>query len=260
MSKRKLLISTDFDGTLACPDREKTLAPTFFDWMESKSIKERYDVTWLLNTSRPKNSLLGHLERRFSRRHPDWLIDTGQIIFKWNRKEYLPIEDWNIRWEKDWLEMEPYMEELRNWATKEFNVEAGVYEDTECVTINAGSVEKAHSIVDKMDKWISQHPAKLFIRPCTSVGLIWFDHSNYNKGLLLEEVSKLTGISKEDCFTIGDGQNDLPMLKKEYAQYIACPANSIDMVKEQVLAEGGYVSRHSWDKGVVDSLQYFFGK
>ena len=47
------------------------------------------------------------------------------------------------------------------------------------------------------------------------------------------------------------------MLKTEYAAMLAAPVNAIGPVKEQVEAQGGYISHQSCGQGILRALEFY---
>jgi hydroxymethylpyrimidine pyrophosphatase-like HAD family hydrolase len=62
-------------------------------------------------------------------------------------------------------------------------------------------------------------------------------------------------LKPSQVFAAGDHWNDLPMLLREYAHWLASPANAIDPVKTLVREQGGHVSELSCGSGVAEALQ-----
>ena len=57
-------------------------------------------------------------------------------------------------------------------------------------------------------------------------------------------------------FAAGDWLNDLPMLDRRFAHFLAAPWNAVEPVKEAVRSQRGFVSRHSHGEGVADALEF----
>jgi hydroxymethylpyrimidine pyrophosphatase-like HAD family hydrolase len=74
----------------------------------------------------------------------------------------------------------------------------------------------------------------------------------------LAELQRLTDITKEETFAVGDNFNDLPMLSLEYARFLACPSNSLEEVKTAVRNQGGFVASEDSGLGVYEALVHFF--
>jgi hydroxymethylpyrimidine pyrophosphatase-like HAD family hydrolase len=66
-------------------------------------------------------------------------------------------------------------------------------------------------------------------------------------------------LRNEEVFAVGDHLNDLPMLSRKYARWIAAPANAVNEVKDCVRKEGGYVSQLPHGYGVAEAIKYYLG-
>src|SRR5262249_39767069 len=84
-----------------------------------------------------------------------------------------------------------------------------------------------------------------------------FSHAAYNKGSALAEITRQLGLESEQVFAIGDHYNDLPMLSRSYARFLAAPANAIPLVQTTVRRQGGYVSAEAHGGGVVEAMKYY---
>jgi hydroxymethylpyrimidine pyrophosphatase-like HAD family hydrolase len=80
-----------------------------------------------------------------------------------------------------------------------------------------------------------------------------FSHQFYHKGACLDAISQNLGVQPAQVLVAGDHLNDLPMMERRYARYLACPANAVDEVKEKITAQGGYVARARVAEGVVEA-------
>jgi hypothetical protein len=57
-------------------------------------------------------------------------------------------------------------------------------------------------------------------------------------------------------FAAGDHLNDLPILSRQYARWLAAPGNAVEPVKQAVRRQSGYVSGLSHGDGVADALEF----
>jgi len=64
-------------------------------------------------------------------------------------------------------------------------------------------------------------------------------------------------LSANDVFAAGDHLNDLPMLSRRHARWLAAPANAVEPVKQAVRQQDGYVSQRSHGGGVAEALKYY---
>ena len=84
-----------------------------------------------------------------------------------------------------------------------------------------------------------------------------FSHAAYNKGTALAEITKLNGLHRNQVFAVGDHLNDLPMLKTEFAAFIATTSNAVPEVRTAVMHARGFISNLPQGKGVADALRFF---
>jgi hypothetical protein len=83
-----------------------------------------------------------------------------------------------------------------------------------------------------------------------------FSHRDFNKGSALGEIGRLLQVSSDDTFAAGDHLNDLPMLSRDHARWLAAPDNAVEAVKKAVRRQNGYVSQLSHGHGVADGLEF----
>ena len=87
-----------------------------------------------------------------------------------------------------------------------------------------------------------------------------FSHEAYNKDIALAELTRRLGLNSDTVFAVGDHLNDLPMLSRAHARWLAAPCNAVDAVKNTVREQGGYVSQLSHGRGVADAMKYYLAE
>ena len=83
-----------------------------------------------------------------------------------------------------------------------------------------------------------------------------FSHDAYNKGSALAEVARRLGLDAGNIFAAGDHLNDLPMLTRAHARWLAAPGNAIAPVQQAVARQAGYLSRQPNGGGVEEALRF----
>jgi hydroxymethylpyrimidine pyrophosphatase-like HAD family hydrolase len=83
-----------------------------------------------------------------------------------------------------------------------------------------------------------------------------FCHAAYNKGTALRELMRHHGLAADEVFAAGDHLNDLPMLSRDCARWLAVPQNAVEPVKEAVRRQQGFVSRLAHGDGVAEGLEH----
>jgi hydroxymethylpyrimidine pyrophosphatase-like HAD family hydrolase len=87
-----------------------------------------------------------------------------------------------------------------------------------------------------------------------------FCHAAYNKGSALGEIARQLGVTRDEVFAAGDHLNDLPMLSADYARFVVAPDNAVELVKDTVRRQNGYVSHQPWGHGVARGLEFYLGR
>ena len=146
--------------------------------------------------------------------------------------------------------------ELAGWVNAKF--EASVYEDPHSplciIAANNGDMDQIHARLEDYARTVSE------LTVVRNDVYARFSHAAYNKGTALAEITKLTGLERNDVFVAGDHLNDLPMLRRKYAQFIASPANGVPAVLTAVAQNEGYISQFRQGSGVADALRFFLAK
>ncbi len=84
-----------------------------------------------------------------------------------------------------------------------------------------------------------------------------FSHEAYSKGTALSEIARRLGVSSDHILAAGDHLNDLPMLSQKRARWLVAPSNAVELVKEAVRRQAGFVSDEPHGHGVARGLEYF---
>src|SRR5262249_33705090 len=118
----------------------------------------------------------------------------------------------------------------------------------------AGNTSDADAIQEYLEQYCRSVPRLAVVRNDIYAR---FSHEAYNKGTALGELTRRLALAPEQVFAIGDHLNDLPMLSRAYARYLAAPANAVAPVKAVVRDEGGFISRAAQGWGVADALNFY---
>jgi HAD superfamily hydrolase (TIGR01484 family) len=248
------LISTDFDGTL-------------FAEFESPPVAERLQqligdmqaggAKWIVNTGRDLSSLMEALGRARIRIEPDYLVLVEREIYLRSGSEYRGLEEWNAACARTHAELfarvRPDLPRLVAWISAHFR--ARIYEDAYSpFCLLAGNNGNAEAIHDYLNDYCRTVPDLTVVRNDVYAR---FSHAAYSKGTALAELTRRLGLTPDQVFAAGDQLNDLPMLDRQYARFLAAPQNALPRVKEAVLRQSGYVSPLSHGKGVADALRFY---
>ena len=248
------LISTDFDGTLFA-EFETPPIPEQLTALIGR-LQQR-GVKWVINTGRDMASLMESLGRARIPVQPDYLVLVEREIFEHREGRFAPVGEWNNACAADhaalFARVLPDVPDLEGWITNRFL--ATVYEDPHsplCViAANNGDMDVIHT---RLEEYCRQIPGLTVVRNDVYAR---FSHVNYDKGTALAEITRRLGLDATSVFAIGDHLNDLPMLQKRHAAYLAAPSNSVPQTLETVRAAQGYLCRNATGHGVLEALQFF---
>jgi hypothetical protein len=218
----------------------------------------RGQLFWVINTGRTYDSLQEELVKRKVPIWPDWMVTMEREIwlvrnrrgigwFEWNRKCELLHTQLFESVSPIWKLVEDYIEH---------HTEAHLVQDAGSpLGIIASCEEEADEISAFITPLLQNWPTLVAVR--NSI-YFRFSHKFYHKGSCLEAITNGLAVPVAQTLAIGDHMNDLPMLERRYARYVACPGNSVDAVKDKVRAEGGYVAKADIAEGTVEAWDKFF--
>src|SRR5256885_2676007 len=241
MSLPIALISTDFDGTLFAEFENPPVPP---ELQQIIGDLQSQGAKWVINTGREMASLMEALARAGISIEPDYLILVEREIYSHHDSQYLALGDWNGMCTRRHAELfqriQPDLTRIVDWVNSRFH--ARIYDDPYSpfclIASNNGDADAIHQYLDDYAKSI---PDLTVVRNDVYAR---FSHAAYNKGTALEELTKRLRLTRDQVFAAGDHLNDLPMLTKTYARWLAAPSNAIEQVKELVEREGGFVSQY----------------
>jgi HAD superfamily hydrolase (TIGR01484 family) len=247
------VICTDFDGTVFAEFEHRPIPDCL---VEQIAQLQSQGAKWIINTGRDLSSLMEALGRAHIPIQPDYLVLVEREIYVHNGSSYRGLQRWNdaCQTEHNHLFRQVRLEvpSLTTWIAG--NHEATIYEDAfSPFCLIAGSGEEADRIHEFLEDFASQIPCLTVVRNDVYMR---FCHSSYNKGTALSEICELLGVPSTETFVVGDHFNDLPMLQRHRAAWLAAPANAIPAVQEVVREQGGYISRLKMGEGVSEALAW----
>jgi len=248
------IISTDFDGTLFA---EFENPPVPDELQRLLGRLQQAGAKWVINTGRDLSSLLESLARARLSVRPDYLVVVEREIYVRDKAQYVGLADWNRDCARAHQELfarvRADLDRLVAWVNERFD--AAVYEDSYSpfclIAENKGDADVIH---DFLNAYCAQVPKLTVVRNDVYAR---FCHEAYSKGTALAEIARGLGISPDQVFAAGDHLNDLPMLTRERARWLAAPSNAIDLVKETVRRQDGFVSDQPHGYGVARGLEFF---
>jgi hydroxymethylpyrimidine pyrophosphatase-like HAD family hydrolase len=248
------IISTDFDGTLYT-DFENPPVPKDLQILIGRL--QQQGTKWVINTGRDLSSLMETLGRARLSIRPDYLVVVEREVYVHEGSRYVPLEPWNSECErvhrKLFESVQPDVPGLFDWVNGRFK--ASVYADPYSpFCLIADNNDDADAIEEFLSEYCESIPDLVLVRNDVYAR---FSHAAYSKGTALREIGCQLGVRPEYVLAAGDHLNDLSMLSLEYARWLVAPSNAIDVVKEQVVRQGGYVSDEPHGYGVVRGLEHF---
>ena len=245
------LISTDFDGTLFAefesPPIPESLQELIGD-LQSRGAK------WVINTGRDMSSLMEALARSQIPIEPDYLVLVEREIYGHADSQYIGLEEWNAACARTHAELfariRADVPRIVAWISTRFH--ARLYEDAYSpFCLIAGNNGDADIIHEYLAEYCRSIPRLSLVRNDVYAR---FSHDAFSKGTALAELTRRLGLNQEEVFAVGDQLNDLPMLSRKYARWLAAPANAVEPVKQAVREQDGHVSELSHGDGVADGL------
>ena len=248
------LISTDFDGTLFA---EFESPPIPAELMELIGRLQAQGAKWVVNTGRDLSSLMESLGRAGIQIHPDYLVLVEREIHHHEHSRYRGLEEWNDTCSRIHAKLFAGIRDdlpgIIDWINERFH--AQIYEDCfSPLCLIASDNGAMDAISDFLNEYCRKVPHLTLVRNDVYAR---FSHASFNKGSALGEITRQLGVRSDQVFAIGDHYNDLPMLSRSYAQFLAAPANAIPQVQTTVREQGGYVSSGAHGRGVLEAMKYY---
>lgn len=247
------LLSTDFDGTLFA---EFEAPPVPHALQELIGQLQAGGVTWVINTGRDMAALMECLGRAHLTIRPNYLVLVEREIYRHEDTRYVGVQAWNdaCRHEHDLLfkRVRHDLPALLSWINERFD--ATLYEDGYSpLCLVASNNDDANTIVDHLELYCRSVPGLTVVRNDVYAR---FSHEAFSKGTALAEIQRRLGIQPEHTLAVGDHYNDLTMLSAEVARHLIAPANAIEKVRTQVLAQGGRIATQPCGRGVLEGLEH----
>jgi HAD superfamily hydrolase (TIGR01484 family) len=249
------LLSMDFDGTLV---RNWALPPYPKKLVGILNELRHHGVLLAINTGRTIRLVEEALDITGFPVRPDFALTSEREVFRWTGATWEDFGGWNSRCREEhdtlFASSVALLEQIEQHL--ESATAARLYYEENRFS---GVVSTTDAEMDEICRFLEARRSEFpdFAYQRNSIYLR-FCHSAYHKGTALAELQRLTGISKEETFAVGDNFNDLPMLSLAYARFLACPSNAVEEVKTAVRNQGGFVAFEDSGLGVYEALRHFF--
>lgn len=251
------LISTDFDGTLFAEFESPPIPAELTDFI---GRLQKQGAKWIINTGRDLSSLMESLGRASIPIEPDYLVLVEREIHQHQNSRYTGLAAWNAACSRThadlFAEIRADLPLIIDWINARFHVQ--IYEDSYSplclIASNNGDMD---AMVKHLESYCQNVPHLTVVRNDVYAR---FSHIAYNKGTALAEITRLLGLQCDQVFAVGDHFNDLPMLSRAYARWLAAPANAIPLIQATVRQQGGYVSQQTHGWGVAEAMKYYLAE
>jgi len=251
------LISTDFDGTLFAEFENPPIPEALHQLLGDL---QSHGVKWVINTGRDMSGLLEALARAHISTEPDFLVLGEREIYRHSDSQYLSLEEWNTACTRAHADLFARVRRdiprIVAWISARFH--ARLYEDAYSpfclIASNNGDADVIHEYLQDYCRGV---PGLALVRNDVYAR---FHHQDFDKGTALAEITRRLGLGPANVFAVGDQLNDLPMLTRRYAHWLAAPVNAARTVKEVVRCQDGFVSGLSHGGGVLEGLQACFAR
>lgn len=251
------LLCTDFDGTIFC-DKGDGIPISQSFVAKIKVLKDK-GVKWVISTGRNLTEIISTLNYYQLPVYPDFLSVLEREIYIFENSEYVPLQPWNQICDKVHKELytriAPLLSPLEKWIIENYPKSMLYKDGYSPLCFIAPDNKEADKLLEYIAKYFEGIPDLALVRNDVYARLA---HINYNKGATLLELEHWLGITPAETCVAGDHYNDLPMLSVEKARYLISPLNAIDVVKESVLSQNGYVAQQVAGDGIAEGMNYFF--
>ncbi len=232
----RYLISLDFDGTLR-EECEPHVNPAFIELMRRWHAQ---GVRWGINTGRNLRTLLGEylIDADIL---PDFVCSCERYVYRCDSAgELQPDYDYNMGCYAAHAELRLRYGEL---IMREFELMGRRHPDvrwesdpSDSLSIAARDEASMEQLMPTLYEMHQRYPelgmqrAARFLRFCDV---------RYNKGTALRQVCRHWQVEEQDCFLMGDGENDLDAFRLFPHACCAAPVHSHPIVLDYVRARGG---------------------
>ncbi|MDI9400490.1 MAG: HAD family hydrolase [Limisphaerales bacterium] len=250
------LLCTDFDGTIFHESGDSSpISPRFLNLIRSLKSK---GVQWVISTGRDRHEVLATLHHCGVDVLPDFLSTVERELYERKGDEYEPMQPWNQTCHEVHKELYEKIDSLLSpleESIKKNYSDSVLYSDAYSpLCFIAANNPQADQLLDEVEQHFADVPELTLVRNDVYARLA---HIDYNKGTTLLELQRHLGLTPDRVCTAGDHYNDIPMLRREVAHFIVTPSNAIEPIKDQVLAEGGYVSPLFSGEGIAEGVEKF---
>jgi len=252
------IVATDLDGTLIGngeePEDYRVFAAMLVD------MHAQWGTRWGIITGRHLNALRGILTTlQLHRLVPDFIVvEDARIFTVDDRNVATPFFWWNMRVDARRLGLNwRHRRRLHRWRTQlreRFPKAQDLSRKGIDVWLRLSNLEEAVEAEDYLLEETSGFCRFLVFRWGEEVCIA---PAIGTKAEALSRIAKSMRVEPEEVFAVGDGVNDVSMLRGEVARMPACVGNAVETVVAAVRKADGHICRNSGLKGVIEALQAY---
>lgn len=247
------LLSTDFDGTLADFPATGKCVP---ELASELSAVVGSGGLWVVNTGRSLETALEGLETLAAPVVPHYLLTNERHVHKPDGEGgWVDFGDWNTLCQEHHDVLFAQCGEFFEGVESLVASREGLLMQRNASGVPEGLIARSEDQLDEVTRELYGQPGRPedFHHQRSSIYLR-FCHRAYDKGSTLAELARMLDMPTSLILTVGDHQNDIPMLFGDVAGMVACPANAHPDVKQTVLRAGGHVSSLETGRGTAEAI------
>lgn len=255
------LLVTDLDGTLIGRSNQMHLYPRFNELIAG--FRKNPDFKWVVCTGRFLRSYKVVMQPlHLLGLQPDYVVARHAYIYSCEKVGYIPHFIWNVRTianiMRKKLQTSSIIDKLYEMLCeqREAGVPGCIYRNHERLVLRFESEESAANTAVVVRQQLEDHRYLSVFRYLRDLDIRLVP---FTKGLAVKQLAMHLGLSAADILVIGNGHNDVSMMRKDVAHFYGCPRNSDAEVIDLVHDVGGHVARNTAMAGVIEIIEAVLG-
>jgi HAD superfamily hydrolase (TIGR01484 family) len=252
------LLAIDLDGTLVGPTNEYFLCMDLQAKMNEFLAKT--GAKWAICTGRSRSGFRIQFRPLLELGiRPDFVVTRDTYLFTVSRRGWLiPHLRWNLYIHKEVLRRNARVQfMLGEWndlfSKWDFGITNTIRTKRKLI-FHFESANTAERVFKLLQTKAQKFPQ---IRVRRAQDAVWAEADINSKGLAVKRLSLLTGVRPDQILAIGDGRNDISMMRPEVAAMTGCPRNAKPEVVELVHENGGHIARARNLAGAIEVLDAY---
>lgn len=248
------LISLDLDGTSNQAGIHGKIDPLLLSYLTDLAVA---GLPWVINSDRYPEYLLKITDRLPVESKPLAILSMQRFIYiKDMEGKFEPHHQWNDLQlkihESIWRELSPNFGLWNTIINQLFTVRECLIND-EVFSFRV-PLEQITELWGVMEELISPWPD---VTISGNTDWTYIVCAAFSKANLLEELAKTINIDAQSIITVGDGNNDIPMLNGSITNLVGCPSNACSKVKDAILQANGFIASAPLASGTMEVIRYY---